>query len=468
MMLAIAAELDYEVLMLDMQTAFLNAYVEEEVYVKMAPGYETYDKSGIPFVMKLKKSLYGLRPSPKNWFGTMDDHLSNIVFCSFFKSDPCVYVFEDKTGTAMLTLYVVVVVDSHIQRIVLATGESTVTQQVSHRPVKCQSRLWSQRGTKVVDDILLVGNNKQLLGKLKKQLMDRFETAGLGDVSKVLGMNVTRDRENGTITIDQKDYTENVLERYGITKYNVAFSPGVGLEMSLNQPADRLLDEQGKQRYQSIAGALMYLAQVSWYDILYAVNQLARAMSRPSKVHTGAAKHVLRYLAGSVNFPITYKRGGFKLTNYTDANWGGSPDNGKSTLSYIVMLANGPISFKVGLQSLTAQSTMKPELVAAATAMKGSFFCRNMMMETGFTERFRSVPVYIDNTSALHVAWKRTFSPRAKHIALRYFFVQELVKEGKVTIHFVKTEQQLVDLGTKRLKKHLHRFLIELINAFRA
>ena len=79
----------------------------------------------------------------------------------------------------------------------------------------------------------------------------------------------------------------------------------------------------------------------------------------------GAAKHILRYLAGSVNFPITYKRGGFKLTTYTDANWGGNPDKGKSTSSYIVMLANGPISFKVGLQSLTAQSTMEAELVVA-------------------------------------------------------------------------------------------------------
>ena len=130
MMLAIPAELDYEVLMLDMQTAFLNADVEEEVYVKMAPGYETYDTSGVPFVMKLKKSLYGLRRSPKNWFGTMNDRLSNIGFRSL-KSDPCVYVFEDKTGTVILTLY--------------------------------------------VDGILLLGNNKQLLGKLKKLLMDRFE-----------------------------------------------------------------------------------------------------------------------------------------------------------------------------------------------------------------------------------------------------------------------------------------------------
>ena len=133
----------------------------------------------------------------------------------------------------------------------------------------------------------------------------------------------------------------------------------------------------------------------------------------------GAAEHVLRYLAGSVNFSITYKRGGFKLTTYTDANWGGNPDNGKSTSSYIVILANGLISSKVGLQSLTTQSTMEVKLVAAATAMKESLFCRNLMMELRFTEGFRSVPVYIDNTSALHVAGNRTFSPGAKYIALR-------------------------------------------------
>ena len=132
-----------------------------------------------------------------------------------------------------------------------------------------------------------------------------------------------------------------------------------------------------------------------------------------------------------MNFPITSKRGGFKLTIYTDANWGGNFDNGKSTSAYIVMFANGPISFKVGLQSLTAQSIMEAELVAAATERKESLFCRNKMMELGFTEGFRSVPVYIDNASALHVAGNRTFSPRAKNIALRYFFVQELTKEGK-------------------------------------
>ena len=80
---------------------------------------------------------------------------------------------------------------------------------------------------------------------------------------------------------------------------NPAFAPEAGPELSLNQPEKNLLDEEGKRRHQSIVGATMYLAQVSRYDILYAVNQLARGMSKPSKAHMGAVKHLLRYLAGS-------------------------------------------------------------------------------------------------------------------------------------------------------------------------
>ena len=132
------------------------------------------------------------------------------------------------------------------------------------------------------------------------------------------------------------------------------------------------------------------------------------------------------------------------------------------------MLVNAPISLKVELQGLTAQSTMEAELVAEALAMKEAVFCSNMVLELGFDESFGSVPLYIDNTSALYVAGNRTYSPRAKHVALRYFFVQELVEEGKVSIHYVKSEDQLADLGTKHHSKHRYRNLTKLINEFKA
>ena len=134
------------------------------------------------------------------------------------------------------------------------------------------------------------------------------------------------------------------------------------------------------------------------------------------------------------------------------------------------MVANALIIFKVGLQGQTVQSTMEAELVAAALAMKDeAVFCSNMMSELGFGESFGSVPLHIDHTSALYIAGNHTYIPRAKHIALRYYlFVQELV-EGKVGIHYVKSEGQLADfLGTKHHRKHRHCDLIEFINDFKA
>ena len=99
-----------------------------------------------------------------------------------------------------------------------------------------------------------------LLDKLKKQLMDCFEMTDMGDVSRILGVNVKRDREEGTITINQKDYTEDVVQRYGMWGCNPAYTPGMGTELSLDQPEENLLNEEGKRRYQSITGAAMNLA----------------------------------------------------------------------------------------------------------------------------------------------------------------------------------------------------------------
>ena len=87
------------------------------------------------------------------------------------------------------------------------------------------------------------------------------------------------------------------------------------------------------------------------------------------------------------------------------------------------MLANTPISFKVGLQGLTALSTIKRELVVAALTTKEAVFCSDTILDLSFDESFGSVPLYIENTSVLHVTGNRNSGPRAEHITLRYCFV---------------------------------------------
>ena len=108
-------------------------------------------------------------------------------------------------------------------------------------------------------------------------------------------------------------------------------TPGCGPELSIKQLENTLLNDKETQRYQAITRSLMYLAQITRYDIMYSTCQLARGMSRPSKVHMGASKHLLRYLAGNTDFTLVYKKGMFKLTPFSDFNWGNNTDNGEST-----------------------------------------------------------------------------------------------------------------------------------------
>ena len=150
---------------------------------------------------------------------------------------------------------------------------------------------------------------------------------------------------------------------------NSAYTTEEGPELSLNQLEEKLLNKEENRRYQGITGAT-YLTQVTPYDILYVVNQLASVMSKPAKTHMRAAKHLLRYLAESTDFSITYKQGSFKVAAFSDANWGNSLDNDGCMSSYIVTLANAPVISKVALQGLTAQYTMEADTLVAALAMK--------------------------------------------------------------------------------------------------
>ena len=133
-----------------------------------------------------------------------------------------------------------------------------------------------------------------MLGRIKQKFMSRFSMMDMGDVSLVLGMGVTCDREKGAVIITQEKYTKSLLERYGMANCNSTYTPGVGKELPLDQPEESLPNKEETQRFQDITGSVMDLEQVTRYDIFCAVNQLARTMSKPSKAHMAAAKHLIR------------------------------------------------------------------------------------------------------------------------------------------------------------------------------
>ena len=122
------------------------------------------------------------------------------------------------------------------------------------------------------------------------------------------------------------------------------------------------------------------------------------------------------------------------------------------------------MSLKSGVQSLTAMSTIGAEVVSSALAMNEAVFFSNVLTELGFGKEFEQVPLHIDNTATLHVIGKRAFSSRTTHIALRFFYIRDLVK-NKITAHYISTERQLADIGTKHLNKHRLQ-LLQMMKGF--
>ena len=103
---------------------------------------------------------------------------------------------------------------------------------------------------------------------------------------------------------------------------------------------------------------------------------------------------------------VTSRTGCFETTGYCDASWGNNPDNGKSTSGYLFILAGGPLSFKTALQNVTGQSTLEAEPISMAHASKEAVDLSTMMAELGFGNMFESVPLFGDNTGALHSTWR--------------------------------------------------------------
>ena len=173
LLLAIAASRDWRVLAMDVQTAFLNGKLEEDVYTKQAPGFETIDeRTNRPLVMKLRKSLYGLRQSPSVWNSTIDKDLRKMGFTPT-ASDSCVYTKGSGNTYIMLTLF--------------------------------------------VDDLLITGPSNASMAEVRRELMEKLPMTDLGDVSQILGIEVKRDKAAGTIELSQGQYTLSVLKQFNMS-----------------------------------------------------------------------------------------------------------------------------------------------------------------------------------------------------------------------------------------------------------
>ena len=174
---------------------------------------------------------------------------------------------------------------------------------------------------------------------------------------------------------------------------------------------------------------------------------LGRYQSNPGKIHWIAGKKIFRYLKGTKDHMLTYKRSShLEVIGYTDSDYAGCLDSRKSTFSYVFLLAGGAVSWKSGKKSVIATSTMEAEFVACFEATIQSLWLRNFGSGLRIIDNIeRPLKIHCDNAAVVF------FSKGAKHMDLKYLSVKEEVQNKKVSIEHIGTDLMIADPLTKGL-----------------
>ena len=163
-----------------------------------------------------------------------------------------------------------------------------------------------------------------------------------------------------------------------------------------------------------------------------------------------AVKKILRYLKGTADYVLCYQGRDLRLIGYTDADWGGDPDQRKSTSGYAFLLNDCAISWGSKKQYCIALSTMEVEYVACSSAIQEAIWLRKFLQDMGVVKiAFDPVTLYCDSKAALAYAKDPKYHGKTKHIQIRYHFARDIITQNEVVLKHIPTNEMVVDLFTK-------------------
>lgn len=325
--------------------------------------------------------------------------------------------------------------------------------------VKCKSEygVYVKKGSEgnqlliclYVDDLIVTGSDMNEIEAFKSQMMSEFEMSDLGKLTYFLGMEFTEVAEG--LVMHQKKYASDILKRFNMMSCNPSSSPAeTNVKLVMNEDEEPVNPTLFKQ----IVGSLRYLCN-SRPDIAYAVGIISRFMSEPRVSHLLAAKRVMRYIKGTLQYGILFPKclndSSMELMAYSDADWCGDRQDRKSTSGYLFKFMNAPISWCAKKQPVVALSTCESEYIAGCMAACQAIWLENILKEMEI-EVSRPIELLIDNKSAISLARNPVLHGRSKHIEAKFHFLREQVNKGALQIVHCSTELQLADIFTKALK----------------
>ncbi|KAK0605174.1 hypothetical protein LWI29_023729 [Acer saccharum] len=399
-LLSIAVSRGWSLRQLDVNNAFLQGHLDENVFMEQPAGF--IDPARPLHVCHLNKAIYGLKQAPRAWYNELRQFLLQNGFVNS-QSDTSLFILNSNGCVIFLLVY--------------------------------------------VDDIIVTGNDVTSVNDFIATLARRFSIKDLGGLSYFLGVEVTSC--SAGLFLSQQKYITDLLHRTKMFDAKPVSTP---------LPTDHsitLLDGTSltdATEFRRVIGALQYLS-FTRPDIAFAVNKLAQFMHRPTTGHWSLAKRLLRYLRGTLGFGLVlHRNSSFSLHAFSDADWAGNQDDRSSTSAYVVFLGSNAISWCSRKQRSIARSSTEAEYRAVATTASEVIWLSSLLKELLIPAPSPPV-IYCDNIGATYLCSNPVFHSRMKHIAIDFHFVREKVQSNQLRISHVSSSDQLADSLTKPLSR---------------
>ena len=405
----------------DISTAFIKAVLgDERVFVRLPKHWSTEDGKGKGQIVRLLRSLYGLKISPRKWYDTFKDFLVKRGWEECPREPGLFRKFEGTPDEMTLSIYV----DDGLM------GGANPDVLRAERDAICAGL-----GGKVIPAVL----------------------EGSTEVRDILGVSLRYNRVERSVKFDVSKPIDKLLGKFNMSDCRTVVSPVVN-DCNL---------EDGKPRsdfpIRQLVGSLMYLATICRPDIAFAVQRLARFVDKPTENVVRAAKRVLAYLKGTKDSGLEYtpeiessfwkvysevaKKGERELPStvaFTDSDFAGCTVTLRSTTGSILYHRGCPIARSAKRQSILAHSTCEAEYVALYDAIR---MCENQGYLHWYIQDDKLPLVFCDNQSALSLAKSSVVTKRSKHMDLRFHKVREHFKD----LCYVPTNLNKADPLTKPL-----------------
>lgn len=397
MLMAIAARFDLELIQYDAVNAFVNAHLDEVVFMRMPPGYQEQDT-----IFRLRKALYGLRRSPLLWQKELTKTLLEIGY-ERVPHEPCAFI---RNG---------VIIFFYVDDIVIAYRK--------------------ERRTTAPRAVI--------------ELKQRYKLQGGDNLNWFLGIRVVRSRPQRKIWLAQTSYIDKIASLASVKQPEKI---PMGRQELL--PHEDYASAEEIRSYQRKIGSLMYVAVHTRPDVAFAVSRLARFMTNPGPEHHEAADRVLNYLAHTKYLGLQFG-GDNDLRVASDASFADNTLDRKSSQAFAMKLFGGMIGWRANKQDTVTTSTTEAELLALAQAAKESMFVSRLLKELKVKLDKERIRIECDNRQTIGLVTKDnlTLKTNLHHVDIHNHWLRQVYSRGGIEVKYTESSKMMADGLTKALPR---------------